>query len=172
MMSEFPIEPQMAKMVVSSSGFGCSNEVISIASMLSVPCVQLRSRLRRKKGCMMQFSHLDGDHLTMLNIYHSWRKNYPGYDWCYSHDLCFKSLKNGDLVRQQIARLCTRIGLLLCSNDLYFSGPEFYLRIRKSIMSGFFMQMAFLHGSGNYLTVKERQLVYMHPASSMIRRPL
>ena len=35
MMAEFPLDPQMAKMVIASCDFTCSNEILSITSMLS-----------------------------------------------------------------------------------------------------------------------------------------
>ena len=35
MMSEFPLDPQLAKMVIASTDYNCSNEVLSITSMLS-----------------------------------------------------------------------------------------------------------------------------------------
>lgn len=35
MMAEFPLDPQMAKMVIASCDFSCSNEILSITSMLS-----------------------------------------------------------------------------------------------------------------------------------------
>ncbi|MEQ2262073.1 hypothetical protein XENORESO_005489 [Xenotaenia resolanae] len=35
MMAEFPLDPQLAKMVITSCQFNCSNEVLSITAMLS-----------------------------------------------------------------------------------------------------------------------------------------
>lgn len=35
MMAEFPLDPQLAKMVIASCEFNCSNEIISITAMLS-----------------------------------------------------------------------------------------------------------------------------------------
>ena len=35
MMSEFPLDPQLAKMVIASTDYSCSNEILSITSMLS-----------------------------------------------------------------------------------------------------------------------------------------
>lgn len=35
MMAEFPLDPQLAKMVIASCEFNCSNEVLSITAMLS-----------------------------------------------------------------------------------------------------------------------------------------
>ena len=34
-MAEFPLDPQLAKMLVSSTEFNCSNEILSITAMLS-----------------------------------------------------------------------------------------------------------------------------------------
>jgi len=35
MMAEFPLDPQLAKMVIASCDCSCSNEILSIVSMLS-----------------------------------------------------------------------------------------------------------------------------------------
>lgn len=39
MMSELPLDPQLAKVLLASPDYGCSNEVLSIVAMLSVPQV-------------------------------------------------------------------------------------------------------------------------------------
>jgi len=43
-MSEFPLEPQLSKMLLASPGYGCSNEIISIAALLSVPYCFLKPK--------------------------------------------------------------------------------------------------------------------------------
>ena len=35
MMAEFPLDPQLAKMVIGSTDYSCSNEILSITAMLS-----------------------------------------------------------------------------------------------------------------------------------------
>ena len=35
MMAEFPLDPQLAKMVIASCDYNCSNEILSITAMLS-----------------------------------------------------------------------------------------------------------------------------------------
>lgn len=37
MMAEFPLDPQLAKMVIASCDYNCSNEILSIVATLSVP---------------------------------------------------------------------------------------------------------------------------------------
>ncbi|CAJ0609636.1 unnamed protein product [Cylicocyclus nassatus] len=36
-MAEFPLVPQMAKILITSAELNCSNEILSITAMLSVP---------------------------------------------------------------------------------------------------------------------------------------
>jgi Helicase associated domain (HA2) len=38
-MSELPVDPQLAKMLIASPDYNCSNEILSIVAMLSVPQV-------------------------------------------------------------------------------------------------------------------------------------
>ena len=35
MMAEFPLDPQLAKMVIASTDYNCSNEILSVTAMLS-----------------------------------------------------------------------------------------------------------------------------------------
>ena len=41
MMSEFPLDPQLAKMVIASTDYNCSNEILSVTSMLSGKCLDV-----------------------------------------------------------------------------------------------------------------------------------
>jgi pre-mRNA-splicing factor ATP-dependent RNA helicase DHX15/PRP43 len=71
-MAEFPLDPQLSKMLITSPRFNCSNEVLTIAALLSVPLVFVRPKeaQRAADDCKARFSHPDGDHLTLLNVYH------------------------------------------------------------------------------------------------------
>jgi hypothetical protein len=42
-MVEFPLDPPLSKMLIMSEQLGCSNEIVIIASMLSVPTYEMRS---------------------------------------------------------------------------------------------------------------------------------
>jgi pre-mRNA-splicing factor ATP-dependent RNA helicase DHX15/PRP43 len=75
-MSEMPLEPQLAKMLLISPEFNCSNEMLSIVSMLSSASIFMRPREAAKAAdeAKAQFAHLDGDHLTLLNVYHAYKQ--------------------------------------------------------------------------------------------------
>ncbi|DBB04577.1 hypothetical protein WJX77_008716 [Trebouxia sp. C0004] len=170
-MSEFPLDPQLGKMLVASPNFSCSNEVISIAAMLSVPNVFLRPREQAKRAdeAKSKFTHADGDHLTLLNVYHAYKQNQEAGDWCYDHFLNQRSLKAADSVRTQLVRICTRMGVEMKSTD--FRSKDYYSNIRKAVTAGYFMQVAHLERTGHYLTVKDNQMVYLHPSTCLSHQP-
>lgn len=169
-MAEFPLDPQLAKMVISSSRYNCSNEVLSITAMLSVPNVFVRPRENRAYAddAKKQFDHPDGDHLTLLNVFHAY-KGAQDADWCYKNYLNARALKSADNVRSQLKRIIDRLGLPSVSTS--FDSPDYYPNIRKAIGSGFFMQTARLSASGHYLTLKDNQVVFMHPSSGLDHKP-
>lgn len=61
-MAEFPLDPQLAKMMVAAPEFKCSNEILSVAAMLSVPNVFVRPKEQAKAAdeAKAQFAHIDG----------------------------------------------------------------------------------------------------------------
>jgi len=171
MMAEFPLDPQLAKMIITSPQYSCSNEILSITAMLSVPQCFLRPKEAQRAAdeAKARFAHLDGDHLTLLNVYHAFKKNHEDKTWCYENFLNIRSLKSADNVRTQLARIMARFNLPLVSTD--FSSPDYYINIRKALVAGFFMQTAHLERTGHYLTVKDNQVVALHPSTTLDHKP-
>jgi len=58
--------------------------------------------------------------------------------WCYDNFINFRSLKSADNVRQQLSRIMDRFNLRRSSTD--FSSRDYYINIRKALVSGYFMQ--------------------------------
>ncbi|XP_078446487.1 putative pre-mRNA-splicing factor ATP-dependent RNA helicase DEAH3 isoform X1 [Wolffia australiana] len=170
-MSEFPLDPQMSKMLVASPGFNCSNEILSISAMLSVPNCFLRPREAQKAAdeAKARFGHIDGDHLTLLNVYHAYKQNNEDPSWCYENFVNQRAIKSADNVRQQLVRIMARFNLKLCSTD--FNSRDYYTNIRKAMLSGYFMQVAHLERTGHYLTVKDNQVVHLHPSTCLDHKP-
>ena len=156
MMAEFPLDPQLAKMLLYSPQLGCSNEILSIVAMLNTPNPFMRPReaARQADEAKARFSHVDGDHLTLLNVYHAYKNNQEASAWCYDNFLNHRSMKSADSVRAQLMRVMNRFGLELKSND--FNSKDYYSNIRKCLLAGFFMQVAHLERT-HYLTVKDNQ---------------
>lgn len=169
--SEFPIDPQLAKMIICAAEYGCTNEVLSIAAMLSVPNVFLRPREAQRAADMAkaEFAHMDGDHMTLLNVYHAYKGSPEPSQWCWDHFLQYRSLKSADNIREQLRRVAVKNNIPLLSND--FNSPQYYPQIRKALTAGYFMQVAHLERNGQYLTVKDNQVVLLHPSSVLERKP-
>ena len=166
--SEFPLDPALAVMLITSPEFYCSNEILSLTSLLSVPQVFQRPANARKRADEMKnlFAHPDGDHLTLLNVYHAF-KGPQGQEnpkqWCYDHFLNYRSLQQADNVRLQLKRIMERSEVELMS--IPFEDKKYYENIRRALVSGFFMQVAKKDSSGkSYITV-DNQNVVLHPST-------
>lgn len=169
--SEFPLDPSLAVMLITSPEFYCSNEILSITSLLSVPQIWIRPASNRKRADEMkrQFAHPDGDHLTLLNAYHAFKgAENQGQDtkkWCHEHFLSFRHLTSADNVRKQLLNIMESHGLELISTP--FNDKNYYVNIRRALLSGFFMQVAMRESTNSkvYKTIKDNQLVMIHPST-------
>ncbi|XP_010931770.1 probable pre-mRNA-splicing factor ATP-dependent RNA helicase DEAH2 isoform X1 [Elaeis guineensis] len=171
LMNEFPLDPQMSRMIVGSPQFQCSNEILSIASMLSVPNCFLRPVENQQVAdkARANFSHINGDHLTLLNVYHAYKLHDGDSTWCENNFINQAVLRSADRVRNQLATLMLKLNLKLCSPD--FNSSDYYDNIRKGLLAGYFMQVAQLEHSGCYAIVKDHHVVDLHPSSCLASRP-
>jgi HrpA-like RNA helicase len=139
--------------------------------MLNVPQIFVRPPEAKQQADQARdrFTHVDGDHLTMLNVYHAFKQNGDNQQWCYDNFVNFRSMKSADNVRTQLARLMKKCNLKLVSAD--FNSRDYYVNIRKCLLEGFFMQVAHLERTGHYLTIKDNQVVSLHPSVAIDTKP-
>jgi len=170
MMAEFPLDPQLAKLLIAGPQFQCSNEILSITAMLSVPNCFVRPNEAKKAAdeAKARFSHIEGDHLTLLNVYHAYKQN-EDPKWCFENFINNRTMKSADSVRLQLSRIMKRFNLPLVSTE--FNSKEYYNNIRRALVAGFFMQVAHLEKTGHYLTVKDNQVVALHPSACLDHKP-
>ena len=167
--SEFPLDPALAVMLISSPEFYCSNEILSLTALLSVPQIFVRPASARKRADEMKalFAHPDGDHLTMLNVYHAFKAPEAQNNmkqWCHDHFVSLRALQSADNVRQQLKRIMETHEIELVSAP--FEDKNYYTNIRRALVAGFFMQVAMKEGSSKTnVTVKENQNVLLHPST-------
>ncbi len=169
--SEFPLDPAVAVMLISSPEFYCSNEILSITALLSVPQIWVRPNNNRKRADDMkaEFAHPDGDHLTLLNAYHAFKGvELRGEDpkkWCHEHFMSYRHLTSANDVRMQLKRIMETHEIELMSTP--FQDKNYYTNIRRALLAGFFMQVAMSEGTNKkiYKTVKDDQQVMIHPST-------
>jgi len=82
-MAEFPLAPQLSKMLLTSVDLGCSEEAITIVAMISVQNIFYRPREKQQQADQKRakFFQPDGDHLTMLSVYDMWKQQGYSTEW-------------------------------------------------------------------------------------------
>uniref|UniRef100_A0A8C5AWK2 RNA helicase n=1 Tax=Gadus morhua TaxID=8049 RepID=A0A8C5AWK2_GADMO len=167
-MAELPVDPMLSKMILASEQYKCSEEVLTIAAMLSVNnsiFYRPKDKVVHADNARMNFVVPGGDHLVLLNVYTQVRVAYKeksGYStqWCYENFIQFRSMKRARDVRDQLEGLMERIEVEVVSCQ----GEP--MPIRKAVTAGYFYHTARL-SKGGYKTVKHQQTVYVHPNSSL-----
>jgi pre-mRNA-splicing factor ATP-dependent RNA helicase DHX15/PRP43 len=169
-MSAFPLDPQLSKCLIESVKYNCSNEMLSIAAMLSVqnPFQRPKDKQEEADNAKYEFLHEDGDHLTLLNLYHSYLHNNSDNKWCYKNYINNRSMMQADSIRKQLEGFMNKSDLKLISTD--FEDKNYYVNIRKALLSGMFMQTALLTRK-SYVTIKDNQVVALHPSCGITTRP-
>ncbi|KAK9390675.1 P-loop containing nucleoside triphosphate hydrolase protein [Lipomyces mesembrius] len=170
-MAEFPANPMFSKAIIASDMYGCVEEVLSIIAMLG-EASSLFYRPKDKKlhadKAREAFTRPGGDHLSLLEIWNEWVDTEFSQTWAAENFLQYKTLCRARDVRDQLSRLCDRVGVKLSSAGTQENGV---VNIQKSITSGFFANTARLTRNGeSYRTVKTSQTVYIHPSSVLYKK--
>ncbi|GFR16083.1 pre-mRNA-splicing factor ATP-dependent RNA helicase DHX16 [Trichonephila clavata] len=163
-MAEFPVDPMMSKMLLASEKYKCSEEILSIAAMLSVNNAifyRPKDKIVHADTARKNFFSIAGDHLTLLNVYNQWVEADYSTQWCFENYIQHRSMKRARDVREQLEGLMDRVEIELVSNALDT------VAIRKAITAGYFYHTARLSKSGQYKTAKQQQTVMIHPNSAL-----
>jgi pre-mRNA-splicing factor ATP-dependent RNA helicase DHX15/PRP43 len=174
-MSELPLDPQLAKLILLSPEYNCSAEIVSIVACLNVPQIFMRPRDSPKAAdiAKAQFTHADSDHITMLNAYAEYEATPESEKkkWCWDNFINERSMINAANVRRQLLGIMQKLGLPIISSDRKGDGSFAFTDIRKALTAGMFMQTAYRQRTGEYLTAKDNQAVSIHPSSVINSRP-
>nr|XP_023907476.1 probable pre-mRNA-splicing factor ATP-dependent RNA helicase DEAH9 [Quercus suber] len=166
--AEIPLEPMISKMILSSNELGCSEEILTIAAILSVQSIWVSGRGVQKEldEAKLRFAAAEGDHVTFLNVYKGFLQSGKSSQWCHKNHVNYQAMKKVIEIRGQLRRIAQRLGMVLksCEGDMK--------AVRKAVTAGFFANAcrleAFSH-SGMYKTVRGSQEVYIHPSSVLFR---
>ncbi|KAI0176418.1 P-loop containing nucleoside triphosphate hydrolase protein [Hypoxylon sp. FL1284] len=162
-MNAFPMDPSLAKLLIMSEEYGCSEEMVTIVSMLSVPNVFYRPKERQEESdaAREKFFVPESDHLTYLHVYSQWKSNGHSDGWCTRHFLHPKSLRRAKEIRDQLLDIMKmqKMQMVSCGTDWDI--------IRKCICSGYYHQAAKVKGIGEYINLRTSVTVQLHPTSAL-----
>ncbi|KAK7412419.1 hypothetical protein VNO78_03878 [Psophocarpus tetragonolobus] len=166
--AEIPLDPMVSKMIIASSQLGCSEEIITIAAVLSVQSIWISGRGIQKESdeAKLRFAAAEGDHITFLNVYKGFHQSGKSSQWCHKNYVNYHAMRKVVEVREQLKRIAKRIGLVLKSgeNDMQV--------VRIAVTAGFFANACHLEAyshNGMYKTLRGSQEVYIHPSSVLFR---
>ncbi|EAQ90840.1 conserved hypothetical protein [Chaetomium globosum CBS 148.51] len=162
-MNAFPMDPSLAKLLIMSEMYGCSEEMVTIVSMLSVPNVFYRPKERQEESdaAREKFFVPESDHLTYLHVYTQWKANGYNDRWCIQHFLHSKSLRRAKEVRDQLLDI-----IKMQNMEMVSCGTDWDI-IRKCICSGYYHQAAKVKGIGEYINLRTSVTVQLHPTSAL-----
>jgi ATP-dependent RNA helicase DDX35 len=174
--SEMSIDIRLAKCLLSSYDLGCSEEMLSIAAMCSVeyPYINLHRHAspeakKRYWDCISEHAMLEGDHLTLLNIYRSFQEHDYAKSWSDSMNLQHKILARAKEIRAHLQQMLLfylknyhsdasgEVVLSSCGSDS--------IPIRKALAAGYFANAARLGSDGHYHTIRGQTMVTPHSSS-------
>lgn len=163
-MTPFPMDPSLGKLLITASEeYGCSEEMLTIVSMLSVPSVFYRPKERQEESdaAREKFFVPESDHLTLLHVYTQWKTHGYSDGWCVKHFLHSKALRRAREIREQLHDIMTvqKMNLVSCGTD--------WDVIRKCICSGYYHQAARVKGLGEFINLRTSVTMQLHPTSAL-----
>jgi pre-mRNA-splicing factor ATP-dependent RNA helicase DHX38/PRP16 len=162
-MTAFPMDPSLAKLIITAVDYACSEEMLTIVAMLSVPSVFYRPKERQEESdaAREKFFVPESDHLTLLHVYTQWKVNHYSDGWCVRHFLHPKALRRAKEIRDQIRDIMEKQKMTLVS-----CGTDWDV-IRKCICSGYYHQAAKVKGIGEYINLRTSVTIQLHPTSAL-----
>ena len=162
-MSSLPVEPTLARTLLTAVDMGCLPAVVTAVAMLMAPHVFHRPREKQEEADRKHaaFRHHDGDQLTLVAVYDAWVAAGETEEWARSHFVNFRALREA---RESRAQLET---LLKQDRSKGSAGASDTISVRKALTAGYFFQAAKRMNDGRYLTMTDRREVAIHPSSAL-----
>ncbi|KAJ3139705.1 DEAH-box ATP-dependent RNA helicase prp22 [Physocladia obscura] len=165
-MAEFPLEPNLSKMLILSVDLGCSDEILTIVAMLSAQNIFYRPKEKQALADQKKakFHQAEGDHVTLLAVYNGWKASKFSNAWCYENFIQARSMRRAQDVRKQMLGIMDRY-----HQDIVSCGKN-YNKVRRAICGGFFKNVAKKDPQEGYKTLVEGTPVYIHPSSALFNK--
>ena len=153
-MASFPVEPNLACIILASNTHGCTSEVVDIVSLISSSSnlfLDITDQRDAIADARSKFRHPSGDHLTMLNALRAYQEMAQSEskgsrrDWCRQHFLNERTLTEALKIRDQLRLTCQRAKL-----DWRGSKKDSEEAVMRSFTAGLIQNSALLQPDGTY----------------------
>lgn len=164
-MASFPLEPRFSKTLLISPDFSCTEEILTVISLLSVDSVLYNPPARRDDvlAVRKKFISSEGDHITLLNIYRAFKKVSGNKEWCRENFVNSRNMGLVSEVRAQLRDICIKMNMKLESSQSDLAN------VRRCLAHGLFTNAAQLQPDSSYVALDTHQSVAIHPSSVLFQ---
>ena len=170
-MARFPLDPQLARVLLEAASRHCLYEMLVIVSALSIqdPRERPMDRQQAADEAHRRFWHQDSDFLAFLNLwnYFEEQRQLIGSNklrtFCQKHFLSYMRMREWREVHRQLLLQCQDMKLSINKD------PATYEEIHHSVLTGFISHVASRMEAGTYLGTRSRKYT-IFPGSSLHKK--
>ncbi|GAA5834456.1 hypothetical protein JCM11251_007013 [Rhodosporidiobolus azoricus] len=168
-MAALPLDPVYARVLIASFAEGCPREIIDLVSLINSSDQLLPNAAATRDqatAARSKFIHRTGDHMMLLNILKAFDE-LDGKDerkvWCKDNFVSYKALRSVLEARKQLRERIERQKL----GDWNQSAGDEAEPVLAALVGGLFANTALRQEDGTYRHTLTKQIVSIHPSSSM-----
>lgn len=170
-LARLPIDPRMGRMLLEGARQGSLQEVLIVASALSVQDPRERPPERQQAAdqAHAQWKDVDSDFAALVNVWRAFEEQRqaltasPLRNWCRKNFLNYLRLREWRDAHRQLSLICRELQLTVNKE------PADYLRMHKAILSGLLSQIGHKAEEGDYQGARQRRF-WIHPSSGIGRK--
>ncbi|GAA5915840.1 hypothetical protein JCM6882_006816 [Rhodosporidiobolus microsporus] len=168
-MASLPLDPVYARVLLASFAEGCPREVIDLVSLINASDQLLpnsSSTRDQASAARSKFIHRSGDHMMLLNILKAFDElegNDERKAWCKANFVSLKALRSVLEARKQLRE---RVGRQKLGEWDQSAGDEAE-PVLAALVGGLFANTALRQEDGTYRHTLTKQIVNIHPSSSL-----
>ena len=177
-MSELPLKPELARMLIEAEKYGCTESICTIVAMIGEKSIfnrpkdfELEADMAREK-----FKNPDSDFLTLLDVWKKWEENNFSSWWAKNNFLNSRQLSEAFEVRKQLLYRLGKFRIPAINKPINENTSEL---IQKAVCAGMVKNLLSSgFGSRGYdkLSVSSedsldsfRDKIFVHPSSALFQ---
>jgi ATP-dependent helicase HrpA len=170
-LARLPVDPRLGRMLLEAAQQGSLQEVLIVASALSVQDPRERPPERQQAAdqAHAQWKDADSDFAALVNLWRGFEEQRlaltasPLRNWCRKNFLNYLRLREWRDAHRQLGLICRELQLT-ANKD-----PADHAKLHKAILSGLLSQIGQKTEDGDYLGARQRRF-WIHPSSGIGRK--
>ncbi|UVJ45294.1 ATP-dependent RNA helicase HrpA [Pseudomonas sp. LS1212] len=167
-LARLPVDPRLGRMLLEANKQGSLQEVLIVASALSVQDPRERPPERQQAAdqAHAQWKDSDSDFAALVNLWRGFEEQRlaltasPLRNWCRKNFLNYLRLREWRDAHRQLSLICRDLQLSINKE------PADYPKLHKAVLSGLLSQIGQKTEEGDYLGARQRRF-WIHPSSGL-----